>query len=123
MTITRNRQSKTIVSLGIERMSVEGYTIGRIAQILGVSEQLVSSALQGDKVGPVNDKAATYYLAWQAATKAHAVAEKKVHTQDNFIAELIAKPDDTEAVTRLEAANREQADTIAVLKAALRSLI
>ena len=123
MTDTRNRTSKTIVSFSIKTMSAEGYTIGRIAQILGVSEQLVSNALQGHQVGPVNDKAATYYIAWQAASKARAVAEKKVQTQDNIIAQLNARPDETETVTRLEATISEQADTIAVLKAALRNLI
>jgi IS30 family transposase len=123
MTITRNRQSKTIVSQSIERMSVEGYTIGRIAQILGVSEQLVSNALQGHQINPVNDKAATYYLAWQASMKTRIVAEKEVQRlQDNLALALKLEPD-SDAYASLEAENSEQADTIAVLKAALRNLI
>ena len=123
MTNTRNRTSKTIVSQSIERMSVEGYTIGRIAQILGVSEQLVSNALQGHQVNPVNDKAATYYLAWQASMKTRIVAEKEVLRLQDTVAQLQADPIDTEAADKLEATISEQADTIAVLKAALRSLI
>ena len=124
MTITRNRTSNTVVSKSIEALKYNwGYSIAEIADVLGVSQQLVSNALQGHKVGPVNENAAQYYLAWQEADKMRAVAEKKVQTQDNIIAQLNARPADTETVTRLESANREQADTIAVLKAALRSLI
>jgi predicted transcriptional regulator len=124
MTITRNRTSNTVVSQHIRQLNTElMHSIAEIAKILGVSEQLVSNALQGQKVGKVNDKAAQYYLRLMFEKRLRDVAEKKVQTLDNFIAELIAKPDDTETVTRLEAANREQADTIAVLKAALRNLI
>ena len=124
MTITRNRTSNTVVSKSIEALKYNwGYSIAEIADVLGVSQQLVSNALQGHKIGPVNENAAQYYLAWQEADKMRAVAEKKVQTQDNIIAQLNARPADTETVTRLETANREQADTIAVLKAALRSLI
>tara|TARA_R110002126_G_scaffold73946_1_gene184501 strand:- start:568 stop:942 length:375 start_codon:yes stop_codon:yes gene_type:complete len=124
MTITRNRTSNTVVSKSIEALKYNwGYSIAEIADVLGVSQQLVSNALQGHKVGAVNENAAQYYLAWQEADKMRAVAEKKVQTQDNIIAQLNARPADTETVTRLETANREQADTIAVLKAALRSLI
>jgi predicted transcriptional regulator len=124
MTITRNRTSNTVVSKSIEALKYNwGYSIAEIADVLGVSQQLVSNALQGNKVGAVNENAAQYYLAWQEADKMRAVAEKKVQTQDNIIAQLNARPADTETVTRLETANREQADTIAVLKAALRSLI
>tara|TARA_R110000868_G_scaffold15737_2_gene71774 strand:- start:343 stop:717 length:375 start_codon:yes stop_codon:yes gene_type:complete len=124
MTNTRNRTSNTVVSKSIEALKYNwGYSIAEIADVLGVSQQLVSNALQGHKIGPVNENAAQYYLAWQEADKMRAVAEKKVQTQDNIIAQLNARPADTETVTRLETANREQADTIAVLKAALRSLI
>jgi predicted transcriptional regulator len=123
MTITRNRTSKTIVSQSIERMSVEGYTIGRIAQILGVSEQLVSSALQGDKVGPVNDKAATYYLAWQASMDRRVVAEKEVKRLQDTVAQLQAEGIDPEASDKLEAIISEQAATINALKVAFRNLI
>jgi DNA primase large subunit len=124
MTITRNRQSNTIVSQHIRQMNTElMHSIAEIAKILGVSEQLVSSALQGQKVGKVNDKAAQYYLRLMFEKRLRAAAEKKVQTQDNIIAQLQADPIDTEAVDKLEATISEQADTIAVLKAALRNLI
>jgi DNA-binding CsgD family transcriptional regulator len=123
MTITRNRQSKTIVSQSIKTMSVEGYTIGRIAQILGVSEQLVSSALQGDKVGPVNDKAAAYFLAWQDTDRKMCDANNNLRQAEEEIATMMIPEPDTEAADKLEAVISEQADTIAVLKAALRNLI
>jgi DNA primase large subunit len=124
MTITRNRQSNTIVAQYIRQMNTElMHSIAEIAKILGVSEQLVSSALQGQKVGKVNDKAAQYYLRLMFEKRLRAAAEKKVQTQDNIIAQLQADPIDTEAVDKLEATISEQADTIAVLKAALRNLI
>jgi hypothetical protein len=122
MTITRNRHSKTIVSESIERMSVEGYTIGRIAQILGVSEQLVYIALQGEKVGPVNEKAAQYYMAWRDSERLLDDAKKEVQrVQDNIA--LNGAERDSEARSKLEATINEQAATIVALKAALRSLI
>ena len=124
MTITRNRTSNTVVSKSIEALKYNwGYSIAEIADVLGVSQQLVSNALQGHKVGAVNENAAQYFLAWQEAEKMWGVAEKKVQTQDNIIAQLHAEPIDPEATDKLEAVISEQAATINALKAALRSLI
>jgi predicted transcriptional regulator len=124
MTITRNRTSNTVVSKSIEALKYNwGYSIAEIADVLGVSQQLVSNALQGHKVGAVNENAARYYLAWQEANKMRAVAEKNGRQMEKEIAQLQADPIDTEAADKLEATISEQADTIAVLKAALRNLI
>ena len=124
MTITRNRTSNTVVSKSIEALKYNwGYSIAEIADVLGVSQQLVSNALQGHKVGPVNENAARYYLAWQEANKMRAAAEKNKRQMEKEIATMMIPEPDTEAADKLEAVISEQAATIAVLKAALRSLI
>ena len=125
MTITRNRTSNTVVSKSIEELKHHGsgYSIAEIADTIGVSQQLVSNALQGHKVGLVNDKAAQYYILWQESEKMRRYAKQETERLRDEIATMMIPEPDTEASEKLEAVISEQADTIAVLKAALRNLI